>query len=125
MKKHKMGDRTMIISERIFQLLKEKGISQKAFSDRTGIAQSTISDWKRKKTNPAADKILIICEVLGITPDELLSGADCMGEDQMGYIRVGKETEEYVLVEQYRSLNTSDKGRLFGYLQAMKEIKKE
>lgn len=115
----------MIISERIFQLLKEKGISQKAFSDRTGIAQSTISDWKRKKTNPAADKILIICEVLGITPDELLSGAECMGDRQMVYIRVGKETEEYVLVEQYRSLNTSDKGRLFGYLQAMQEIKKE
>ena len=39
----------MIISERIFQVLKEKRISQKYFSEQTGIAQSTISDWKRKK----------------------------------------------------------------------------
>ena len=113
----------MIISERIFQLLKEKEISQKTFSERTGIAQSTISDWKRKKTNPAADKILIICEVLDITPDELLSGAECMGDRQMGYVRIGRETEEYVLVEQYRSLNISDRGRLMGYLQAMRDKK--
>ena len=40
----------MIISERIFSILTEKGISQKTFSAMTGISQSTISDWKRKKT---------------------------------------------------------------------------
>ena len=38
----------MTISEKIFQLLEEKGMSQKEFSERTGIAQSSISDWKRK-----------------------------------------------------------------------------
>lgn len=113
----------MIISERIFRLLEEQEISQKTFSDRTGIAQSTISDWKRKKTNPAADKILIICEVLGITPDELLSGAECMGDRQVSYIRIGKGTDEYALVEQYRSLKPSDKGRILGYLQAVQEKK--
>ena len=62
-----------------FQLLDEKGMSQKAFSERTGIAQSSISDWKRKKTNPVAEKIMIICEQLDVTPYELLSGTD--GED--------------------------------------------
>lgn len=36
----------MIISERIFHVLEEKNISQKDFSVKTGIAQSTISDWK-------------------------------------------------------------------------------
>lgn len=41
----------MTISERIFKLLQERGMSQKEFSDRTGIAQSSISDWKRKKTH--------------------------------------------------------------------------
>lgn len=111
----------MIISERIFRLLKEQKISQKAFSERTGIAQSTISDWKRKKTNPASDKILVICEALGVTPDELLSGAKCMGDRQVHYIRIGKGTDEYALIEQYRSLTASDRGRIMGYLQAMQE----
>ncbi|HBA49790.1 MAG TPA: hypothetical protein DCZ91_18740, partial [Lachnospiraceae bacterium] len=42
----------MIISERIFELMDKKNVSRKRFSEETGIAQSTISDWKRKKTNP-------------------------------------------------------------------------
>ena len=40
----------MLISERIYQYMSSKGISQKEFSNRTGISQSTISDWKRKGT---------------------------------------------------------------------------
>lgn len=38
------------VSDRIFELLKEKGMSQKEFAAKTGIAGSTISDWKKKKT---------------------------------------------------------------------------
>ena len=64
------------ISDRIFEKLKEKGMSQKEFSLKTGIAESSISDWKKKHTNPVSDKILIICEVLDISPYELLSGAN-------------------------------------------------
>ena len=66
----------MLISERIYKYMEEKGISQLEFAKRTGISQSTVSDWKRKKTNPSADKIMIICEVLGISPYELLQGTD-------------------------------------------------
>ncbi|MBO4267567.1 MAG: helix-turn-helix transcriptional regulator, partial [Lachnospiraceae bacterium] len=36
----------MIISERIFKLIEERGMTQIAFSRETGISQSTISDWK-------------------------------------------------------------------------------
>lgn len=111
----------MIISEHIFKILEEKKITQKVFSERTGIAQSTISDWKRKKTNPAADKILIICEVLGITPDELLSETECRGSRQTEYIRIEKGTEEYILLDSYHSLKQSDKGRIWGYLEALQE----
>lgn len=66
----------MLISERIYKYLEEKGMSQIDFANRTGISQSTISDWKRKGTNPSADKIMIICEVLDISPYELLLGTD-------------------------------------------------
>ena len=45
----------MTISERIFKLMEEREIAQTDFSKATGIAQSTISDWKRKKTNPSSD----------------------------------------------------------------------
>ena len=66
----------MLISERIYKIMEEKKISQLEFAKRTGISQSTVSDWRRKGTNPSADKILIICEVLGVTPYELLAGTE-------------------------------------------------
>ncbi len=62
----------MLISERIYKIMAEKNISQLEFSKITGIAQSTISDWKHKKTNPSADKIMIICAALGVAPEDLL-----------------------------------------------------
>lgn len=111
----------MTISEKIFELLKERGMSQREFSEKTGIAQSSISDWKRKKTNPVSEKILIISEVLGVTPYELLSGTDGVGtrSNTADYYVVSKESELGVLVEQYQKLETMEKGRLLGYLQAM------
>ena len=114
----------MIISERIFELLDEKKISQKEFSQRTGIAQSTISDWKRKKTNPTSDKIMLICEVLKVTPYELLSGTKS-GGCEPDYFLVGRGTQEHMLIEQYRSLKQMDRGRILGYLQQLQEREAE
>lgn len=62
----------MIISERMFNIMNDKKITQLELSKQTGISQSTIADWKRKKTNPSADKIMKICRVLEVTPEELL-----------------------------------------------------
>jgi len=111
----------MIISERIFQILKEKEMTQKEFSNNTGIAQSTISDWKTKKTNPAADKIMIICDTLDVTPYELLSGTENDKFKQLDYVIIDKSMDEYKIVETYGNLKQTNKARLLGYLQALAE----
>ena len=54
----------MTISERVFYRLNEIGMSQKEFSEQTGIAPSTISEWKSKRTNPTSEKIMIMCKVV-------------------------------------------------------------
>lgn len=109
----------MIISERIFEILKQKGISQKSFSEQTGIAQSTISDWKRKKTNSTADKILTICKVLNVSVYELL-GAKVEGrtldEDCM---ILDRNSEEFALVSLYHSMQPDEKERMLGYAEAL------
>lgn len=63
----------MSISEKIFKLMEERNITQLQLSQATGISQSTISDWKRKGTNPASDKIMKICKCLGCTPYDILN----------------------------------------------------
>lgn len=69
----------MTISGRLFETLRQREMSQKVFSEKTGISQSTISEWKSKRTNPTSEKIMIICKVLDVTPEWLLSGAGNTG----------------------------------------------
>ena len=114
----------MTVSQRIFKILEKEKMTQKDFSDKTGIPQSTISDWRKKNTNPASDKILIICEVLNVTPYELLSGVKEEGSrsNDMRCQVIAKDSEENLLLEMYDALDRDKKNRLFGYLQALKEM---
>ncbi len=112
----------MKINDRIFDLIKEKGITQKEFSARTGIPQSTISDWKGKDLNPSAGKILKICEVLDVTPYELLGAGDPDEKDE--YIMVGRGTDEFEIICNYTKLRRRSKERLQGYLQALLDNEK-
>ena len=63
----------MTISERIFERLRQLFLSQKEFAELTGIKQSTVSEWKKNKTNPSSDKILDICRVLDVSPEWLIA----------------------------------------------------
>ena len=119
--------RAMLISERIYNYLEEKGISQIEFAKRTGISQSTISDWRRKDTNPSADKILIICQVLGISPYELLAGTEnkkLKEYRQPEYMLIDRRSRAYDLVETYEALDGAAKERLEGYLRVLSDKKK-
>ena len=85
-------------------------------------AESSISDWKKKHTNPVSDKILIICEVLDISPYELLSGAEHIGtrsRDNQTYV-FAKDTELGMVVETYQQLDYKQQKRLLGYMDALK-----
>lgn len=111
----------MTISERIFEMLKERRLSQKEFAERTGIAQSTISDWKNKKTNPASDKIMVICDILEITPYELLLGTDDSKFRQVERIVINKDSKEYQILLEFEKLDKDAKQRALGYVQALSE----
>jgi len=102
--------------------MKKMGLSQKEFSEQTGISQSTISDWKRKNTNPSADKILKICQVLHVTPYELLAESTVNTDGGTDYVFALNEEEEIVL-ESFRSLGSRQKERLLGYMAALNEHK--
>ena len=50
------GYRTVKIYKKIFTRLDELHMSQIELSKKTGIATSTISDWRKKKINPQAER---------------------------------------------------------------------
>ena len=110
----------MIISERIFKILEEKNMSQSAFAKKVGLSASTISDWKTKKTNPTAEKIMPICEVLEVTPEQLLTGKgideDCIGN------KLQLSKADICMIEDIHAMKEEQRKRLMKYIEALKQI---
>lgn len=109
----------MTIGERVLVLLRERGISQKELSRRTGIPPSTICDWKGKKLNPGSDKILPICAVLGVDPYYLISGTESSVQKQASFLVVGKDSEEYDLLMEYRRKDSDGQKRIVEYAKTI------
>ena len=111
----------MTIRDRIFDKIAELNMTQKEFAKKTGIPETTVSDWKKKKTNPTAEKILIICKVLEVTPEWLLSGVETHGtrSNPATIIAVDTSTEAGELIACYNSCDARMQARLLGYAQAL------
>lgn len=115
----------MTIGERVLMLIHEKGMTQKLFSEMTGIPQSTLSSWKGKKQNPGMDKLQVICDVLKVDPYYLISGTKMNENVNTDYITVYRGNgDEYELLIEYRKLSSEDQKRVGGYIQALAELKK-
>ena len=113
--------RSKTVGQRIFELLDKKGMSQKEFSIRTGIATTTISDWRKKNTNPGSDKILLICAALDVTPEYLLSGVteDSKRGQTMDYVVIPKDTEERWVIDTFGKMGFEDREHLISYMKMM------
>ncbi len=60
------------LGERLAQIRKERGLTQKEVAKRTGLIQALVSDYERGRLRLAADMIVRFAVALGITTDELL-----------------------------------------------------
>lgn len=116
----------MTISERIFKILKNKKMTQMEFAKRAGFSNSAISDWKRKKTNPSAEKIMDICNALDITPEQLLTGKGIDDADEIetstDCFHIDKSDKK--LLEDFHSMQDSQRKRLLAYVQTLKKLEK-
>ncbi|SKB96700.1 DNA-binding transcriptional regulator, XRE-family HTH domain [Lachnospiraceae bacterium] len=114
----------MIISERIIKVLKERNMTQVEFAKQIGISTSTISEWKKRKTNPTADKIMDICNVLQITPEQLLTGKGIEDEEEIAASSPeSKFTHlDIQIIEDFHRLKEEQQKRLIAYMEALKKI---
>ena len=102
----------MKIYEKIFARLEELHMSQMELSRRTGIATSTISDWRKKQINPQADKLVSICKALDMTLVELLCDENNMEQiTSHDYI-----TDADYMIELFRQSDTDSRRRMNSYL---------
>ena len=104
----------MNIYEKIFDRLAELHMSQIELSRRTGIATSTISDWRKKKINPQADKLVAICKALDMSLVDLLCDGD---EKEEKVIQTDYIFDERRMIEVFRTLDIETRRRLLRYFE--------
>lgn len=105
----------MNIYEKIFARLEELHMSQIELSRRTGIATSTISDWRKKRINPQADKLVSICKALDMSLVDLL----CDEEESDQVITTDYIFDERYIVELFKKSDYETKRRLIRYFELM------
>ena len=108
--------------ERIFELIKEKGLTAYRVSKDTGISQASLADWRKGRSNPKIDKLQKLSEYFGVSIGYLTGEADERIDTQtppkhQGYY-IDKETAEYA-----EMLRTRPNARLL--FSAAKDISKE
>lgn len=64
----------MNIGEKLYELRKEKHLSQEEVAEKLDVTRQTISKWETNQSTPDFDKIKPLCELYEITADELLTG---------------------------------------------------
>lgn len=106
----------MNINERLFQTMKLRKITQENLANALNTSQSVIAGWKNRGTIPSIEYLPIICEVLDISWEYLVTG-----EESNEYYT----TEEKRLVEQFRGTDDTGKKRIMEYVQDMRRLHPE
>ena len=114
----------MNIYEKIFARLEELHMSQIELSRRTGIATSTISDWRKKKINPQADKLVSICKALDMSLVDLLCDEKVVEQSiETDFVSDGQH-----IIELFKNSDSETKRRLLRYFELIeicREINQE
>ncbi len=64
----------MTIGEKITALRNAAGMSQDALDDRLSVSRQSVSKWETGGATPDLDKLLALCDLFGVTLDELVRG---------------------------------------------------
>ena len=81
---------------------KLQGLTQAELAEKLGITDRAVSKWERGKGMPDASLMLVLCEALGITVNELLRGEKIEMEDN-------NQKNEELLLELAKSIEQKSK----------------
>ncbi len=85
----------MNLGETLYNLRKDKNLSQEEVADKLNVTRQTVSKWETGESKPDFDKIVPICNLFSITAEELLNG------------KMQDESEEIVEVKEEKQVSIS------------------
>ena len=90
------------IGEFISSQRKMKNLTQAALAEKLGITDRAVSNWERGKGLPDVSLMLDLCEIFGITVNELLSGEEISMENS-------NQKNEQLLLDMAKELEQKNK----------------
>ena len=85
------------LGERLLNLRKEKKLSQEEVAEKLNVTRQTVSKWETDRSMPDFDKIVPLCELYGITPNELFIELEekeqVQGQEQPTSITINPEED--------------------------------
>lgn len=110
-----------MFSERLKRLRMEKGITQKELADRLHISRSTIAGYESLGKEPDGEKLCALADFFGVSVDYLLGVTDSR-ELTSPAPATAQRPVEAAIAGELGSLSDRQLDRLFGYIQALKEL---
>lgn len=62
----------MTLGEKLLKMRKARGWSQEELANQVGVTRQAVSRWEAGTAKPDADKIVVICDLFGVSADYLL-----------------------------------------------------
>ena len=95
-----------ILNQNIRNFRKFKGISQEELGNQIGKSKNVISNWERGDNSPDIDCVEMICQVLGVTPNQLFGWEPYEEYNEYLSIMAKKQEELHYLEEQSKEIQS-------------------
>lgn len=100
----------MTINERMFEIMKRKNVKAIDIANHLNITKSVVSNWKSRGTNPPAEYVEPICELLEISIEYFLTG-----EEKESVLDLTENEKE--MLENFKILPEREQIKLIGIVE--------
>jgi transcriptional regulator with XRE-family HTH domain len=98
----------MKFQEKLYQLRKERKMSQEDLAGVMGVSRQAVQKWEAGTSNPDMDNLIAISEYFGVSLDSLIKGEEEINPDK------SEAAQEYVINYPRRHYEYKSKRTLFG-----------
>ena len=92
------------------------GVTPYKIYKETGIARSTLSDWKKGKSTPKQDKLKLIADFFKVSVDYLMTGNESDNKEKPQIPSYDKDTME--MIKLFSQLNKEQKNSILAMMRS-------
>ena len=102
----------MEFNNRLYQLRKQKGLSQEELANRLNVSRQTVSKWEVGDSTPDMEKLIAMSDLFGVSLDKLV-----MGKEEAPTPAAGKS--EFAAVISEKVLTDTNKKKAISVLKIL------